>query len=280
MARTPASYLFGLRAMGSDVDYQNLRFEAEGGVAQITLDRPDAYNAIDLATCNELMAVAIRCDEDPEIRVAVLTAVGSVFSVGGDIQSFVAAGDRLAELTKRMTVGLHAAVSRFARMDAPLIAAVNGVAAGGGLGLVCCADLAIAAESARFASAYTKSGLSPDTSTTYFLPRLVGWRRAQELILTNRTLSAVEARDWGVVTRVVPDNELEKTVHELAQSLASGATRAYGASKRLLLGSASETLETQMEHEAREIADMARGEDAAEGIRAFLGKRLPRYQGR
>jgi 2-(1,2-epoxy-1,2-dihydrophenyl)acetyl-CoA isomerase len=263
-----------------DSPYRNLRFELEDGTACITLDRPAAHNAIDLATCEELMAAAIRCDEDAAIRAVVLTGAGSAFSVGGDIQSFVAAGDRLAELTKRMTVGLHAAVSRFARMDAPLIAAVNGVAAGGGLGLVCCADLAIAAESARFASAYTKSGLSPDTSTTFFLPRLIGWRRAQELILTNRTLGAAEACEWGIVTRVVPDAELGRIVRELASQLADGATRAYGASKRLLLASASETLETQMEHEAREIADRARGEDVGEGIRAFLEKRTPRFQGR
>ena len=179
-----------------------------------------------------------------------------------------------------MTVGLHAAVSRFVRMEAPLIAAVNGVAAGGGLGLVCCADLAVAAESARFASAYTRSGLSPDTSTTYFLPRLVGRRRAQELILTNRTLSAAEALEWGLVTRVVPDAELPKVATELAQRLAQGATRAYGASKRLLLRSDAGGLESQMEEEAREIADAARSEDIAEGIRAFLEKRPPTYRGR
>ncbi len=262
------------------MEYENLRFELEGGVARITLERPDAHNAIDLVTCDELMAAAIRCDEDPAIRAVVITGAGSAFSVGGDIRSFVAAGDELASLTKRMTASLHAAVSRFARMDAPLIAAVNGVAAGGGLGLVCASDLAIAAETARFASAYTKSGLSPDTSTTYFLPRLVGWRRAQDLILTNRTLNAEEALAWNLVTRVVPAPELMKAADELARGLAQGATRAYGASKRLLLQSAAETLETQMEREAREIADMARSDDVSEGIRAFLEKRTPHYRGR
>ncbi len=260
--------------------YENLLFDVREGVAHVTLNRPDAYNAIDLATCNDLMAAAIRCDEDPEIRAAVLTGAGSVFSVGGDLPSFVRAGDEFAALTKQMTVGLHAAVSRFARMDAPLIAAVNGVAAGGGLGLVCCADIAIAAESARFSSSYTKNALSPDTSTTYFLPRLVGWRRAQDLVLTNRVLSAAEALEWSLVTRVVADADLAAEAGSLAAELARGATRAYGAAKGLLLRSAAETLETQMELEAREIAAMARTEDVREGVAAFLDKRPPVYKGR
>ena len=258
----------------------NLLFDVEHGVAKVTLHRPDAHNAIDLALCDALMKAAIRCDEDPEIRAVLLTGSGKVFSVGGDIQSFVAAGNDLAPLTKQMTVTLHAAVSRFARMDAPLVAAVNGVAAGGGLGLVCCADLAIAGASARFSSSYTKNALSPDTSTTYFLPRLVGWRRAQDLVLTNRVLSAEEALEWNLVTRVVPDDELLAEAGSLAADLARGATKAYGVAKSLLLQSASETLETQMELEARGIADMARSDDVREGIRAFLDKRKPEYRGR
>ncbi len=260
--------------------YENLLFEVRDSVAHITLNRPDAYNAIDLGTCNDLMAAAIVCDEDPEIRAVTLTGAGTVFSVGGDLPSFVRAGDEVAALTKQMTVGLHAAVSRFARMDAPLIAAVNGVAAGGGLGLVCCADIAIAAESARFSSSYTKNALSPDTSTTYFLPRLVGWRRAQDLVLTNRVLSAAEALEWSLVTRVVPDADLSAETDALAAEFARGATRAYGSAKELLLRSASETLETQMELEARGIAAMARTEDVREGVSAFLEKRPPQYRGR
>lgn len=260
--------------------YKNLLFEIKDRVAHITLNRPDAYNALDLALCDELMDVAIRCDEDAEVRAAFLTGAGSTFSVGGDLPSFVAAGDEFAALTKKMTVSLHAAVSRFSRMDAPLVTAVNGVAAGGGLGLVCCADIAIAAESARFSSSYTKNALSPDTSTTYFLPRLVGWRRAQDLFLTNRVLDAAEALEWNLVTRVVPDAELEASAGSLAGELAGGATRAYGATKSLLLRSGGETLETQMEFEARAIADMARTDDVREGVSAFLDKRRPSYRGR
>lgn len=258
---------------------ENLRFELADGVATLTLDRPDAQNAVNLAATRDLMRAAIECDENPAIRAVLLTGAGKIFSVGGDIREFVAAGEALAPLTKEMTAYLHAAVSRFARMDAPLIAAVNGVAAGGGFGLACAADIVLAAESARFCAAYTKSGLSPDTSSTYFLPRLVGWRRAAELFLTNRVLSAAEAAEYGLVTRVVADADLLGEASALARGLASGATGAFGSVKRLLLSSAAENLETQMEYEARLIADAARGRDAREGIAAFLEKRAPKYEG-
>lgn len=262
------------------MEFETLRFEVQEGVAKLTLDRPEAQNAMNLAMTRELMHVAIRCDEDPGIRAVVVTGAGKIFSVGGDIRSFVAAGDDLAPLTKEMTVYLHAAVSRFARMDAPLIAAVNGVAAGGGFGLACCADIVLAAESARFCSAYTRSGLAVDTSTSYFLPRVVGMRRAAELMITNRTLSAAEAESYDLVTRVVPDDDLEREADALARELGSGATKAFGFVKKLLMTSMSETLETQMEYEARAIADSARTHDVAEGIRAFLEKRPPKYEGR
>ncbi len=260
--------------------FETLLFEVEDGVAHVTLNRPDAQNAINLAATRDLMHAAIACDERPEIRAVLLTGSGSIFSVGGDIREFSAAGDELAPLTKEMTVYLHAAVSRFARMDAPLVAAVNGVAAGGGFGLACMADLVLAGSSARFCPAYTRSGLAADTSTTYFLPRMVGMRRAAELLLTNPTLSADEAAACGLVTRVVPDETLLAEATALARELASGATRAYGLVKKLLQSSFSETLESQMEYEARAIADSARTHDVAEGIRAFQEKRKPEFQGR
>lgn len=262
------------------MEFETLRVEVTDGVARIELHRPDFQNAINLMMTKELMKVAIFCDEDPSVRAVLLTGSGDIFCVGGDIREFVAAGSELAPLTKEMTVFLHAAVSRFARMDSPLIAAVNGVAAGGGFGLCCGADIVLAASSARFCTAYTRSGLAADTSTTYFLPRVVGLRRAAELLITNRTLSAQEAEDYGLVTEVVPDDELEDRSRKLARELAKGATKAYGFVKNLLGTSFSETLETQMEYEARAIADSSRTEDVAEGIRAFLEKRKPAYKGR
>ena len=174
---------------------------------------------------------------------------------------------------------LHLTISRLVRMDAPLIVAVNGAAGGGGMSFVLGADLVIAAESAKFAMAYTRAGLSPDGGSTYFLPRIVGVRRALELALTNRVLNAREAYEWGLVTGVVADAELMTQAGALAAQLAAGATQAYGAAKRLLHHSFAESLETQMELEAQAIAAQARGADAREGIAAFIAKRAPKFAG-
>ncbi len=262
------------------MEYRNIRFALADGVATITLDRPDAANAIDLALGRELMHAAIRCAEDPAVRAVLLTGTGKMFCAGGDLKSFAAEGDALPELLKELTTHLHAATSRFARMDAPLIVAVNGTAAGAGFSLAVSGDLVLMAESAKLAMAYTAAGLSPDGSSTWFLPRLIGMRRTQELMLTNRRLSAAEALEWGLVNQVVPDGELAAKASALALQLAAGPTRAFGTVKGLLATSFSESLETQMELESRGIAGMARGADGREGIEAFLAKRQPKFTGR
>ena len=141
-------------------------------------------------------------------------------------------------------------------------------------------DAALAAESAKFSMAYTQVGLTPDGSSTYFMPRLIGTRRSLELMLTNRRLSAAEALDWGLVNRVVPDEELAKATDEWAAALASGATSAFGNTKKLVLGSLDQSFEAQMELESRAIADASRSDDAAEGISAFLNKRKADFPGR
>ncbi len=262
------------------MNHQSITFDVDQGVARIALNRPDSANAMNLGLMQELMMASIRCDEDPAIRAVTITGSGRFFCAGGDLVSFAQAGDQMPALLKQLTIYLHAAVSRFARMNAPVIAAINGVAGGGGMSLACAADLAIAAESAKFTMAYTNAGLSPDGSSTFFLPRLVGHRRAQELILTNRVLSAREALDWGIVNKVVPDADLQNEAQALAVRFASGPTSAYGEAKRLLVQSAAESLDTQMELEARAIAALGRGADAKEGIAAFLKKRKPSFVGR
>ena len=178
-----------------------------------------------------------------------------------------------------MTGYFHQAISRFARMDAPLIAAVNGVAAGAGLSLVACSDLAIAAESATFTSAYTRIGLAPDGSSTFFLPRILGVRRTMELYLTNRVLSAQEALDWSLINRVVPADELAEETDQLAARLAEGPTKAFGGVKKLMQMTFDDSLETQMERETRTIVDLATGADGREGVRAFAEKRKPSFTG-
>lgn len=256
-----------------------LLFEVDGGIARITLNRPDAANAIDLSLGRALMQAAIRC-EDASVRAVLLTANGNMFCAGGDLRAFAAEGDSLPPLLKELTTYLHAATSRFARMRAPLVVAVNGAAAGAGFSLAVSGDLVLAAESAKLALAYTAAGLSPDGSSTWFLPRLVGMRRAQELMLTNRRLTAAEAYDWGLVTQVVPDEKLTEASLALARQLASGPTLAFGRVKSLLARSLQESLETQMELESRGIAAMAGTADGREGIRAFLEKRAPEFTGR
>jgi 2-(1,2-epoxy-1,2-dihydrophenyl)acetyl-CoA isomerase len=262
------------------MQYTTLLFDIRDSVAHVTLNRPDASNSVNMEMGRELMDAALHCDEDPAIRAVVLSGAGSVFCVGGDLKNFAAQGEHLPYHLKELTTYLHAAISRLARMDAPVVAAVNGVAAGAGFSLAMSCDLILAAESARFTMAYSKAGLTPDGSSTYFLPRLVGFRRAMELTLTSRVLSAQEASEWGIVNRVVPDEELSTEAGELASQLAAGPTKALGTSKRLLHTSWTETLETQMEHEAQSIADTARTADAREGIAAFTQKRTASFEGR
>ncbi|MBX9700719.1 MAG: enoyl-CoA hydratase/isomerase family protein [Acetobacteraceae bacterium] len=262
--------------------YSNLRFELAEGVARITIDRPAQFNALNLAVMEELLDVANRCSTDPAVRCVLLTGAGDrAFCAGGDVAGFAAAmaSGEMGLLIQRMTTALHAAISRFARMDAPLLAAVNGVAAGAGLSLAAACDLVIAADTARFTSAYTRIGLTPDGSSTTFLTRLIGPRRAMELHMTDRVLTAEEALDWGLVNRVVPAAALMAEAGALAATLAAGPTRAYGGVKRLIQTGLTETLETQMERESRSILAMSRSADGIEGVTAFVAKRKPRFTG-
>lgn len=259
--------------------YTALLFAVRDSIARITLNRPDAANALNVDLARDLMHAALQCDEDPTIRAVIITGTGRMFCAGGDLKSFAVQGENLAYHLKEVTTYLHAAMSRFTRMDAPIVAAVNGTAAGAGMSLACACDLVLAAESARFTMAYTRAGLTPDGSSTYFLPRIVGLKRALELTLTNRLLSAQEACEWGIVTRVVPDTGLLAEADALAAQLASSATGALGAAKRLLHSGWTETLETQMELETRAIAARAYTADGREGITAFLEKRAPKFTG-
>ena len=260
--------------------YQHLVLERRDQVATLTLNRPDAYNAFGLALGREIFHAVLEVDDDPEVRCVVVTGAGRAFSAGGDVKDFVENLDRIGAMVKELTTYLHGAVSRLCRSDKPVVVAVNGVAAGGGLSLVLAGDLVVAAESARFTMAYSKIAATPDGSSSYFLPRLVGLRRAMELYLTNRVLSAREALEWGLVTRVVPDAELKPTVEALARELAQGPTKAFGGAKRLFHQATWESLETQMEAKAQAIALSGRSEDFREGVRAFAAKKTPVFRGR
>ena len=261
------------------MQYSTLLFDVQEGVAHITLNRPEAANTINEQMSRDLMEAVLRCDENPDIRAVMISGAGKMFCGGGDLKDFNSRGKELPYYLKEASTYFHAAISRLTRMDSPVVAAVHGYATGAGMSLAIACDIVIATETTQFRVAYTRVGLTPDGSGTYFLPRIVGLRRALELTLTNRMLSAREALEWGIVTRVVPDAELLSQARALAAQLAAGPTRAYGLSKRLLHSGWTETLETQMENESQSIANSARTADAHEGISAFLEKRPPKFKG-
>ncbi len=256
-----------------------LLVERRESVLEVTLNRPANGNALSSELAHELADLANRCVGDASIRAVILTGRGRMFCAGGDLSAMAEADGGPHALLLDMTAHVHTAVSRLVRMNAPVVTAVNGMAAGGGFSLAISGDMILGAESSRYLLAYTNAGLSPDGSSSWFLPRRIGHARASELMLTNRMLSAKEALDWGLINRVVPDAELMDAARKLAEKLAAGPTRAFGAVKRLLNESMSRGLETQMEYEARGIADASVSSDGREGIKAFLDKRQANFSG-
>lgn len=260
--------------------YRTLDFAIEDNIATITLNRPEAANAMNPLMGKELSLSAIACQENTAVRAVIIKANGKMFCAGGDLAEFAAAGEAIGTLIREMAGDLHLAISRLTRLNAPVIAAVQGTAAGAGFSLAVAADITIAAEHAKFTMAYTNAGLSPDGSSTYFLPRRIGDRKARELMLTNRVLSAEEAVSWGIINQAVPADQLDSTVDALAKQLANGPTLAFGSVKTLLNQSFDNGLETQMELETREIARLSATADGQEGIQAFLAKRKPEFTGK
>jgi len=260
--------------------YESLLYDVKDGVATITLNRPDAYNALNRSLGRDLFHAAIEADEDQAVRCIVITGAGKAFCAGGDVKDFADNLDGIGVVAKELTTYLHGAVSRLARAQKPVIMAVNGVAAGGGMSFALSGDLVIAAESARFTMAYSRIGASPDGSASYFLPRMIGLRRALELHYTNRVLTAREAMEWGLVNRVHPDAEFASSVGALAKELAQGPTFAFGRAKLLFHQSTQESLETQMELEAQAIVACFHSQDGRSGILGFAKKQPATFHGR
>lgn len=256
-------------------EYETIKFEQSGAITQITLNRPDAANGMNGTMTRELADAAKRCDTDAT-KVVVLTGSGRFFCAGGDLKDFATAADR-GQHVKGVADDLHRAISSFARMNAVLITSVNGTAAGAGFSVAVTGDLVLAAESASFTMAYTRVGLSPDGSASYFLPRLIGVTKTKELMLTNRTLTAQEASQWGLVTEVVADAELADRTAQLADRMAATSGGSNGGVKQLLLATFKNGLEEQMEHESRLIAERAGSADGREGVDAFLAKRKAEF---
>ena len=260
-------------------NYKNIKFDTIDGVATITLNRPEAANGINIPLAKDLLDAAIICEAWQEVRVVIITGEGKMFCGGGDINSFSEAGEHVSEMLTELTCLMHAAFCRLRHMRAPVIVAVNGTAAGAGLSLAVLGDYVVASEKAKFTMAYTGIGLSPDGSSSHFLPRLIGLRKTQELMLTNRLLSAQEAADWGIINKVVAPDEVMPEALALAQQLAKGPTNAYGAVKDLLNMTHLNGLEAQMDLETRYISKMGSSKDGKEGVAAFLEKRAPEFKG-
>lgn len=256
-----------------------LLVEVSGAIATLTLNRPRAGNAIDLPTAGALIEAAIRCETDESIRCVVLTGVGRLFCSGGDIGALAAAGAGLPEALGELVGALHMAVSKFMRMRKPLLVLVNGPAAGAGLSLAVMGDIVLAAKSAHFSSAYAAVGLTADGGLSWQLPRLIGQRRAQEMMFTNRRVSAEEAAAIGLVTRVVTDEALPIEGAALAERLGASATGALGSLRELLLESFDREPESQLARELRAMMKAGASRDAQEGIAAFLERRQAVFHG-
>ncbi|MEV6235545.1 enoyl-CoA hydratase/isomerase family protein [Lentzea sp. NPDC051838] len=245
--------------------------EVRDGVAHVRLTR----DAIDLATARGLLDAAHRTRSE-DVRAVLLTSAGRSFCLGGDLKEFAAVSDLRGHLLQ-VTSALHEALRIFATLDAPLVAAVHGAVAGAGLGLVAAADLAIAADDATFVAAYTGIGYTPDAGVSWSLPRLIGPRRALDLLLTNRTMDATEALDAGLLTAVVPPQQVIPAATELAAQLAAGPTQAFAVTKRLVRQGLQVPFSAHLDDESRAIADAGVSAHGCEGVAAFLSKRRPRY---
>ncbi len=248
----------------------------DGAVLTITLNRPDVLNALNKAM-QDALAAALKEARDPEIRAVVVTGAGRGFCVGQDLTEFREAP---ADIADRLRGSYHPNVLAVRALEKPVIASVNGPAAGAGLSFAAACDLRIAADSATFIPAFINIGLVPDSGGTFFVARLLGPARAFEWMTSGRRLTAAEAQAWGLVSEVVEADRLPERTAELAATLAAMPTRAIGMTKRLFDAAPNNTLEEQLELEAQLQSAATRSEDFREGVTAFLEKREPDFKGR
>lgn len=254
-------------------------FEKKGAVGEIVLNRPEHLNAMNLELIDGLFEAVKRC-EDPSIRAVILRGNGRCFCAGGDVKAFKQLLDQGKAIIPEMPDHLHAMVEDLRRLEKPVLASVHGAAAGAGTPLAICCDLVVASEDAVFNYAYARIGLSPDGSSTWFLPRHVGMKKAMELFMTLPTLTAQEALGLGMINWVVPAAELRERTDSIAQQLSQGPTAAFGRLKKLMAATYNNSLHDQLALETKLICDSSRTEDFREGIRSFLEKRMPAFQGK
>lgn len=255
--------------------------DLQDGVAHLHLNRPEASNGLDIPTLHALQAALLRCHGERRIRVVLLTGAGANFCAGGDVHTFIAKGDELPEYIRQATLLLQEAISAMIHLDAPVIAAVQGYAAGGGgMGLVCASDIVFAAASAKFLGGATRVAMAPDAGLSVTLPRLVGPRKAADMLLMNPVVPAPEALALGLINLVVADDELQATALAYAQRMAQGAPQALAATKRLLWSGVGLGVDAAMPEESRTVAALCRTTDVREGLMAVIEKRSAQFEGR
>jgi 2-(1,2-epoxy-1,2-dihydrophenyl)acetyl-CoA isomerase len=258
-----------------------LLLDRDGAIATLTLNRPAALNTLDPEMVEALIAHSAALAADESVGCVIIRGAGRHFMAGGDIRSFGAElanppSDRRVHFT-RMVEHMHTAIENLQRMPHPVLASVHGAVAGFGLSLMCACDLAVAAESSYFTSAYRHLGLTPDGGMSYTLPRLVGLKKAMEIVLLGERFDAAEALRLGLVNRVVAEGDLDSATHKLALALASGPMLALRSGKRLVNQSLSRSLSAQLLSEAESFGACSATENFAEGVRAFLEKRAPTF---
>lgn len=247
-------------------------FNIANNIAHIRINQPELGNPINTPFCREFNELSIECGENPEVKAVYIDAAGANFSLGGDLKEFTVDPTQMARKFKRLTSDLHMAVARFARNDAPVVVAAHNLVVGGAVALVAAADFVYATPKAQFYAAFAGVALCGDTGISHFLPRRVGSRRATEFMLLNEMWSAEKAAQLGLINGVVEEAELREHCLALAAKLAKGPTEVYGRMRRMLLTSFNETLEAQLETEARGMVDCANSEAAAKAMEKVLSR--------
>lgn len=262
------------------MDYDFIRYSVDSGVAIITLSRPDVLNCFNKRMAQELQRALDTAGRDAGVRAVLLTGTGRGFCAGQDLGEATSVDVSTVDLGEIVRTSYNPIVLRIRELEKPVVCAVNGVAAGAGANLAFACDLVVAAEDASFVQSFSKIGLVPDTSGTFFLPRLIGAARATALMFLGDKVTAKKALDWGMIYEVVPPTVLMDTALALAKQLASMPTRSFALTKRALNASYGNDLRSQLELEEEMQRQAGRTSDFAEGVRAFLEKRKPTYSGR
>ena len=254
---------------------ESILTQQHGQILEIALNRPEAYNALNLDVMIMLSNALASAATDESIKGVMITGKGKAFCSGGDVKWISQQAEDAGSTLHRLAPQFHIAITEIRRMGKPVVAAINGIAAGGGFSLALACDFRVMAESAVLRQAYTSSGLSIDGGGTFALPRLVGLAHALEIAAFDQPISSAQALAWGLVTKVVPDDKVVEEAISMLQGLAKSALHSFAWSKRLLMESFNNTLETQLELERQGISDCARHPNGQEGLKAFLEKRKP-----